>query len=204
MGWMEDMKETDVRVCVGAVLILTRDCRRGGPPLVLLGKRDPKRAFYPGAWEVLGGHLEPGENAEQALVRELREEAGVITTEWHRLGEGPEPFPGGDGSIVLHLYAVTSWNGVPRNHAPEEHSEVSCFAVGCSSLGTISGRFTELVGVSPSVYRCRAARATAGMPSCVVKQVTIPVRNREVRARGRKYTLLAGRSRTRKNLHRRK
>jgi 8-oxo-dGTP diphosphatase len=148
MGWMEDMKETDVRVCVGAVLILTRDCRRGGPPLVLLGKRDPKRPFYPGAWEVIGGHLEPGENAEQALVRELREEAGVITTEWHRLGEGPEPFPGGDGSIVLHLYAVTSWNGVPRNHAPEEHSEVSCFAVGCSSLGTISGRFTELVGVA--------------------------------------------------------
>jgi hypothetical protein len=66
------------------------------------------------------------------------------------------------------------------------HAEVSCFAVGCSSLGTFSGRFTELVGVSPSVYRCRAARATAGMPSCVVKQVTIPIRNREVRARGRK------------------
>ncbi len=39
-----------------------------------------------------------------------------------------------------------------------------CFAVGCSSLGTFSTRFTELVGVPPSVYRRRAARATAGMP----------------------------------------
>ncbi len=60
-----------------------------------------------------------------------------------------------------------------------------CFAVGCSSLGTFSTRFTELVGMSPSVYRREAARATAGMPSCVVKQVTRPVRNREVPAGGR-------------------
>ncbi|WFF01187.1 helix-turn-helix transcriptional regulator [Micromonospora sp. WMMD964] len=56
-----------------------------------------------------------------------------------------------------------------------------CFAVGCSSLGTFSTRFTELVGVPPSVYRRQAAQATAGMPSCVAKQVTRPVRNREAR-----------------------
>src|SRR5215208_1898405 len=60
-----------------------------------------------------------------------------------------------------------------------------CFEVGCSSLGTFSTRFTELVGMSPSVYRRQAARATARMPSCVAKQVTRPIRNREVRARGR-------------------
>jgi AraC-like DNA-binding protein len=54
-----------------------------------------------------------------------------------------------------------------------------CFAVGCSSLGTFSTRFTELVGVPPSVYRRHAARATAGMPPCVAKQVTRPIRNRE-------------------------
>jgi AraC-like DNA-binding protein len=54
-----------------------------------------------------------------------------------------------------------------------------CFAVGCSSLGTFSSRFTELVGMPPSVYRRQAARATAGMPSCVAKQVTRPIRNRE-------------------------
>jgi AraC-like DNA-binding protein len=54
-----------------------------------------------------------------------------------------------------------------------------CFEVGCSSLGTFSTRFTELVGVPPSVYRQRAARATVGMPPCVAKQVTRPIRNRE-------------------------
>jgi AraC-like DNA-binding protein len=53
-----------------------------------------------------------------------------------------------------------------------------CFAVGCGSLGSFSSRFTELVGVPPSRYRHRAAGATAGLPSCVAKQVTRPVRNR--------------------------
>jgi AraC-like DNA-binding protein len=54
-----------------------------------------------------------------------------------------------------------------------------CFEVGCTSLGSFSARFAELVGVPPSVYRRDAAGATAGMPSCVAKQVTKPVRNRE-------------------------
>jgi AraC-like DNA-binding protein len=54
-----------------------------------------------------------------------------------------------------------------------------CFAVGCSSLGTFSTHFTELVGMSPSAYRDQSATATAGMPSCVAKQVTRPIRNRE-------------------------
>jgi transcriptional regulator GlxA family with amidase domain len=54
-----------------------------------------------------------------------------------------------------------------------------CFAVGCSSLGTFSTRFTELVGLPPSAYRRHRASATAGMPSCVAKQVTRPRRNRE-------------------------
>ncbi|GGL02198.1 transcriptional regulator [Sphaerisporangium melleum] len=57
-----------------------------------------------------------------------------------------------------------------------------CFAVGCSSLGTFSTRFTELVGMPPSVYRRRAASAAAGLPSCLAKQVTRPVRNREAPA----------------------
>ncbi len=60
-----------------------------------------------------------------------------------------------------------------------------CFTVGCSSLGTFSTRFTELVGVPPSVYRQQAADATEGMPSCVAKKVTRPVRNREAPVGGR-------------------
>jgi AraC-like DNA-binding protein len=54
-----------------------------------------------------------------------------------------------------------------------------CFEVGCSSLGTFSTRFAELVGVPPSVYRRDAAETTEGLPPCVEKQVTRPVRHRE-------------------------
>jgi transcriptional regulator GlxA family with amidase domain len=54
-----------------------------------------------------------------------------------------------------------------------------CFAVGCSSLGTFSSRFTELVGMPPSRYRREAMTATEGLPSCVSRQVTRPIRNRE-------------------------
>lgn len=53
-----------------------------------------------------------------------------------------------------------------------------CFAVGGSSLGTFSTRFTELVGVPPSVFQ-RNPDGIAGIPACVAKQVTRPVRNRE-------------------------
>lgn len=56
-----------------------------------------------------------------------------------------------------------------------------CFAVGCSSLGTFSTRFSELVGMSPSAYKAQVERAATDLPSCVVKQVTRPVRNREAR-----------------------
>ena len=52
-------------------------------------------------------------------------------------------------------------------------------AVGCASLGTFSTRFTELVGLPPSVYRDHGAGAAAGMLPCVAKQVTRPIRNRE-------------------------
>ncbi|MDO9355316.1 MAG: helix-turn-helix transcriptional regulator [Solirubrobacteraceae bacterium] len=54
-----------------------------------------------------------------------------------------------------------------------------CFAVGFSSLGTFSTRFTELVGMPPSEYRTVEAEAMAGVPACVAKRVTKPIRNRE-------------------------
>lgn len=60
-----------------------------------------------------------------------------------------------------------------------------CFAVGCSSLGTFSARFTELVGVPPSVYREQASGAMAGIAPCVAKQVTRPIRNREATSASR-------------------
>lgn len=59
-----------------------------------------------------------------------------------------------------------------------------CFSVGFSSLGTFSTRFSELVGVSPRTYRADPSRSTRGIPPCLAKQVTRPIRNREVSERG--------------------
>jgi transcriptional regulator GlxA family with amidase domain len=57
-----------------------------------------------------------------------------------------------------------------------------CFAVGCTSLGSFSSRFTELVGESPSAYRARDHSASAAVPPCVAKLYTRPVRNGEAKA----------------------
>lgn len=51
-----------------------------------------------------------------------------------------------------------------------------CMAVGCTSLGSFSSRFTELVGESPSQYRARDHRATAAVPACFVRRMSRPVR----------------------------
>jgi transcriptional regulator GlxA family with amidase domain len=54
-----------------------------------------------------------------------------------------------------------------------------CFAVGCSSLGSFSSRFTELVGESPSSYRARDHRDGAAIPACFAKILTRPARNQD-------------------------
>jgi AraC-like DNA-binding protein len=54
-----------------------------------------------------------------------------------------------------------------------------CFEVGCTSLGSFSSRFTELVGETPSAYRARDHRAGAAIPPCYAKIWTRPVRNEE-------------------------
>ncbi|MFD9407884.1 helix-turn-helix transcriptional regulator [Streptomyces sp. NPDC059989] len=57
-----------------------------------------------------------------------------------------------------------------------------CFEVGCTSLGSFSSRFTELVGESPSSYRARNHDESAAIPPCVAKIHTRPVRNGEAKA----------------------
>jgi AraC-like DNA-binding protein len=109
----------------------------------------------------------------EALARGAYMSAGHLSRQF-RLAFGESP------------YAYLMTRRIERAMALLRRGDLSvtevCFEVGCSSLGTFSSRFTELVGVPPSVYRHQAARATAGMPSCVAKQVTRPIRNREASA----------------------
>ena len=108
----------------------------------------------------------------EALARGVHMSAGHLSREF-RLAYGESP------------YAYLMTRRIERAMALLRRGDLSvtevCFEVGCSSLGTFSTRFTELVGVPPSVYRERNAQATAGMAPCVAKQVTRPVRNREAR-----------------------
>jgi transcriptional regulator GlxA family with amidase domain len=60
-----------------------------------------------------------------------------------------------------------------------------CFAVGCTSLGSFSSRFTELVGETPSAYRTRDHSAGAAVPPCVAKLYTRPIRNGEAKSGAR-------------------
>jgi transcriptional regulator GlxA family with amidase domain len=106
----------------------------------------------------------------EALARGVNMSAGHLSRQF-KLAYGESPYS----------YLMT--RRIERAMALLRLGEMSvtdvCFAVGCQSLGTFSTRFTELVGMSPSVYRRDAARDVAGLPSCVAKQVTRPIRNRE-------------------------
>ena len=106
----------------------------------------------------------------EALARGVHMSAGHLSREF-KLAYGESPYS----------YLMT--RRIERAMALLRRGDLSvtevCFAVGCSSLGTFSTRFTELVGMSPSAYRRQARRPTAGLPPCIAKQVTRPIRNRE-------------------------
>jgi AraC-like DNA-binding protein len=106
----------------------------------------------------------------EALARDAHMSAGHLSRQF-RLAFGESPYS----------YLMT--RRIERAMALLRRGDLSvtevCFEVGCASLGTFSTRFTELVGVPPSAYRRDEASATDGMPPCVAKQVTKPIRNRE-------------------------
>lgn len=99
---------------------------------ILLGLRSPDRAFYPGVWDVFGGHIEPDEQPEQTLVRELREELDITPSKWAKMGVIQDSLPGRDAmpahDLVVHFYCVTAWQGKPFNRQPEEHSAIEWFS----------------------------------------------------------------------------
>jgi AraC-like DNA-binding protein len=59
-----------------------------------------------------------------------------------------------------------------------------CMKVGCTSLGSFSSRFTELVGESPSAYQARDHADLASVPACVAKVLTRPSRIKEAQVSG--------------------
>lgn len=112
----------------------------------------------------------------EALARDAHMSSGHLSRAFKRaFGEAP--------------YSYLMTRRIERAMALLRRGELSvtevCFAVGCSSLGTFSTRFTELVGVPPSTYRREHADATKGIPSCIAKNVSKPVRNQEAQSASR-------------------
>ena len=112
----------------------------------------------------------------EALARDAHMSAGHFSRQF-RIAYGESPYS----------YLMT--RRIERAMALLRRGDLSvtevCFEVGCSSLGTFTTRFTELVGMPPSAYRLEAKGAMAGIPPCGTKQVSKPIRNREAQASSR-------------------
>jgi AraC-like DNA-binding protein len=109
----------------------------------------------------------------EALARGANMPAGHLSRQF-RIAYGESP------------YAYLMTRRIDRAMALLRRGDLSvaevCYAVGCSSPGTFSSRFTELVGMPPSAYRRRTAGAAAGMPSCVAQPAARPIRARQASA----------------------
>jgi 8-oxo-dGTP diphosphatase len=98
--------------CVAGVLV-----REGR---VLLAHRSPSRRWYPGVWDLPGGHVGAGETETAALVRELREELGVRTAP----PAGPPDAEFDGPGLRLTVWVVRTWQEAVVNGAPDEHDEL--------------------------------------------------------------------------------
>lgn len=109
----------------------------------------------------------------EALARGAHMSAGHLSREF-KLAYGESPYS--------YLMTRRIERAMALLRRDDQSVTEICLAVGCSSLGTFSTRFAELVGMSPAAYRRQARRVSTGVPPCIAKQVSRPVRNREAPA----------------------
>ena len=94
--------------------ILTSDGR------ILLCHRSPRRRWFPNVWDLPGGHIEPGETAPAALVRELREEVNISIAEPASAPRTVIDIAG----VRMQIWLINDWDGEVSNTAPDEHDEL--------------------------------------------------------------------------------
>lgn len=96
--------------------ILVRDNR------VLLCNRRPDRSWYPGVWDLVGGHVLPRETTREALARECHEELGITVLE-----VGDMVAATTTSEATLTVFVIHQWDGEPTNTAPDEHQAIGWF-----------------------------------------------------------------------------
>jgi 8-oxo-dGTP diphosphatase len=105
-----------MRICAGGLLVRGEE--------LLLARRSPERSFYPGVWDVVGGHCEGGEAPGAALVREVGEEIGVTPRLYEQIAVLREPHPKELGEAQYHIFLVTAWDGGEPRLLGTEHAEL--------------------------------------------------------------------------------
>ncbi|HEY3118774.1 MAG TPA: NUDIX hydrolase [Chloroflexota bacterium] len=110
-----------MRICAGGLLVRGRQ--------ILLARRSEDRTFYPGVWDVIGGHCEGDEIPAETLVRELEEEIGVKLSAFEEIAVLDEPRPAEYGEAKYHMFIVTAWDGGEPRLRGSEHSEVRWFGL---------------------------------------------------------------------------
>ena len=110
-----------MRTCAGALLVRGRN--------ILLAKRADDRPFYPGVWDIIGGHCEPNETPADTLTRELLEGIGITPRIFEEIGVLPEPRPAEHGDARYHVFVVRAWDGGEPRLLGAEHSELRWMSV---------------------------------------------------------------------------
>ncbi|MGW9328998.1 NUDIX hydrolase [Bosea sp. NPDC055594] len=96
---------------------------------VLLGLRASWKRAWADHWDAIGGRVEAGEGLDEALLRECREEVGLVPTVYRLMLSAPEYFPERNGAALHHIYVVSAWDGETAENLTDEHSEIGWFSL---------------------------------------------------------------------------
>lgn len=94
---------------------------------VLLGHRAGWKPNWPNHWDAIGGRLEPGETADQALIREIGEEIGVRVLQSVFLVDIAHPASANGTALLCSIFAVLDWSGGEPANICDEHSDIAWF-----------------------------------------------------------------------------
>ena len=129
----------DTDICACAIL-----CRGAE---VLLGRRSPRKRYYPNVWDLPGGHVRVGESLVAGLVREVSEELGVVPTAFEWVVALDELDVQRNGEGVYNVFVVTAWTGGEPRLNNREHTELRwCSASDAVGLELADPRYAELFG----------------------------------------------------------
>jgi 8-oxo-dGTP diphosphatase len=117
----------------------------GEPRQVLLTKRRADRTDWAGLWGVPAGRLQEGEEVEEALVRELAEESGLLARDFEFLETVYAEEPTSGRRYVHNLYLVNRWEGEAENRAPHEHETIAWVGAAEVASAPMPARLREIL-----------------------------------------------------------